>query len=236
MRVATRRPAPLARLARAAAAPAELRPSSAISQRSRQRLGSISTSPARKAAAALALPRSPGRKISSTPGRRSAFFTLSSTVCTRPSKASPIPSIFGSTAHTRLPQFFSSILSVMAAPTSEPARSSTTSERALPLCPLSNTVMAPPSIAAFGSVVMLPALSIATPSGMGLPAVRASSRPKNAYADVAMSITIGWSGVGMPTQIGLVPSTACFAPCGATNSGDCASTSAMYPCSEMELA
>ena len=132
-------------------------------------------------------------------------------------------------AITRLPQFFSPILSCTAAPTSGPASSSTMSAKLELLYPPSNVLMAPPSIAALGSSVTFPSPSMATPRGIFLPAVRASSSPKNEYAEVAISRTTGPFAVGTPTPMGFVPKTGSTAPLGATNSGDTAKTSAMSP-------
>ena len=134
-------------------------------------------------------------------------------------------------ATTRLPQFFAAILSVTAAPTKGPARSSTMSAKLEDLYPPSKPTMAPPSIAALGSSVILPAESMATPCGIFFPAVLASNSPKNEYALVAMSRTTGFPAVGMPTPMGLVPKMGWIAPFGATNSGLPANTIAMRPSS-----
>mmetsp|Transcript_1584 Transcript_1584/g.5245 ORF Transcript_1584/g.5245 Transcript_1584/m.5245 type:complete len:269 (+) Transcript_1584:1229-2035(+) len=193
-----------------------------------QRFASMLIFPARFAAAARAFPRSPGRKISSVPGAFFASFTRRVTIAARFSNSS-CPKSAGSIATTKFPQFFSDILDVTAAPTSGPARSSTISAKFELLYPPSNVLIAPPSMTAFGSSVKLPLPSIATPSGIFFPAVRASSRPKNEYAEVAMSRTTGPVAVGIPTPIGFVPNIGSIAPAGATNSGLTASTSAMSP-------
>ncbi len=67
---------------------------------------------------------------------------------------------------------------------------------------------------------------MATPFGIFLPAVLASSKPKKLYAEVAMSKITGPFAVGTPTPIGLVPKIGSIAPLGATNSGDTAKTHA----------
>ena len=98
-------------------------------------------------------------------------------------------------------------------------------------------MIAPPSNAAFASVVMFPSLSCATFGGNGLPLVLASNNPKKAYAEVAMSKVIGSPPfLGIEHPIGLVPKIACFAPAGATNSGDCAKTIPTMPCSPIFFA
>ena len=193
-----------------------------------QRFFSTSITPADLAPSAKASPRSPGRRISFTPGAFFAFLTRSVTTAARFSN-SPWPSSAGSMAMTRLPQFFSDILSATAAPTRGPARSSTMSARLLDLYPPSNVLMAPPSMAALGSSVMFPLPSMATPWGIFFPAVRASRSPKKEYAEVAMSSTTGPLAVGMPTPMGFVPKTGSMAPLGATNSGLTANTSEMRP-------
>ena len=84
--------------------------------------------------------------------------------------------------------------------------------------------------ASLGSRVSLPSLSNATPSGIWRPAVCASSSPNHGKPAVAWSMRkVPWS-VGTAHVMGLVPRMGCFAPCGATNSGDVANTSPMRPC------
>mmetsp|Transcript_37624 Transcript_37624/g.95026 ORF Transcript_37624/g.95026 Transcript_37624/m.95026 type:complete len:202 (+) Transcript_37624:1503-2108(+) len=160
----------------------------AMTRRLDSRFGSSGMRPASRRAAAMRSPRSPGSRISLTPGRRVAFFTLSSTTCTRCAMASRSPSSPGSMATTRLPQLRSSSLSTTAAPTSGPASSSTMSARLEPLCERSNTRMAPPPSTSLGSVVGRPSALSATSGGMGRPAALASSSPNQAYAAVAMSM------------------------------------------------
>mmetsp|Transcript_33699 Transcript_33699/g.100346 ORF Transcript_33699/g.100346 Transcript_33699/m.100346 type:complete len:304 (-) Transcript_33699:153-1064(-) len=192
-------------------------------------LGSIGTMPADTRVAASRLPRSPGSKISDTPGWRGALRTRSSTADMRALMSSGLPSSEGSSASTKLPQFFSASLSLTAAPTSGPASSSTISARLEPLYDLSNTLIAPPDRTSSGSTVSSPAALIATPAGTGCPAALASSTPNHANAAVAMSIVTGPDSDGMEIAMGFVPNTAFFAPCGATNSGDCASTMPISP-------
>jgi len=83
-------------------------------------------------------------------------------------------------------------------------------------------VRSAPWSASDGSSVWLPFLSHAMSFGILRPAVFASRRPNHANAAVAWSISIRPRDVGTAQQIGLVPKIGCFAPCGATYSGDVA--------------
>mmetsp|Transcript_14461 Transcript_14461/g.31796 ORF Transcript_14461/g.31796 Transcript_14461/m.31796 type:complete len:220 (+) Transcript_14461:230-889(+) len=130
------------------------------------------------------------------------------------------------------PQFFVDFLDSTSPNTADPliapARISTQSDNPAPLCP-PKVAIAPPSSASFASVVSLPSLPNATPTGSISPLALAESTPKRAMALVAISNTNGCGWDGTPIANGFVPKTGFPPAAAATNSGLLAAATATTP-------